>query len=85
MTDKDKPREITLKMLEDVAKEVFKDQVIYPRDCGNGLYELAKGVYGNRKALEEYYKQLGLVFKNFKNGEGKDICDNSGRSNKESD
>lgn len=45
------------KKYEEAVEEVFKVYP-YPRYCGNGLWELAPGVFGGNKALELMEKKL---------------------------
>ena len=49
--------QLSLKEIEQLAKKLFEEDW-YPKEMPNGMWEIAKGVFTNKKGLEEFYKEL---------------------------
>lgn len=39
------------------SKKLFEEDW-YPKEMPNGMWEIAKGVFTNKKGLEKFYKEL---------------------------
>ena len=61
-------KELSLKDLENVAKQVFGNNP-YPRYIGNGLYQVAPGVIGNEKFMEKVNEAVVEESKNLNNAD----------------
>lgn len=47
-------RDISLKELKELATKMLW----YPKELPNGMYEIAKGCFTNKKGLEKFYEML---------------------------
>jgi hypothetical protein len=52
----------SLKEMEHLVKKLFKED-LYPKELPNGMWEIAKGVFTNKKGLEEFSKELRKTIK----------------------
>ena len=49
--------QISLEGLEELVKQVFEEYP-YPRQVGNGLWEIAPGVFGGEKLLKRFHEEI---------------------------
>ena len=50
-------KQMSLKALNQLAEKLFA-KGWYPKELPNGMWKIAKGVFTNKKGLEEFYKEL---------------------------
>ena len=51
-------KKLTIEDVERVMNSVPDNPFIYPIDHGNGIYEISKGVFGNKQLSDEVDKEL---------------------------
>ena len=54
--------QLSLKEIERLLKKLFKEDW-YPKELPNGMWEIAKGVFTNKKGLEKFSKELRKTIK----------------------
>ena len=51
-------KNLTVEMLEKVLSEIPNNPFDYPKHHGEGIYEISKGCFTNKKGIEEFNKHL---------------------------